>query len=149
MTNNPTSRQKWILDLLKVEPTLSYVDMFSKYAVEFSKSERTFAKDWKAAQSQLQAWQKAINERVASREVEAEVKARERAVITKTRALEILSNIAEGKAVKVEGQIVMPSPRERISAVAQLSKMEGWDAPQEINQTGSINIIKWFENEAD
>jgi hypothetical protein len=60
MTNNPKNRQKWIFDLLKVEG-LGYGECFSKYSVKFSRTERTFNKDWKKASTLISEYQKIVS----------------------------------------------------------------------------------------
>ena len=49
MNNTPKNRQQWMLEELKKSPLLSFGEMFSKYSAKFSKTEKTFSKDWKQA----------------------------------------------------------------------------------------------------
>ena len=125
MNNTPKHRQQWMLEELKKSPLLSFGEMFSKYSVKFSKTEKTFSKDWKQAQKQLQEWQKTINEEVSKQMIGAEVEERKKDLFAKMDALKILADIARGKGVRIDGEKFIPSYRERISAIAQLSKMEG------------------------
>ena len=136
MNNTPQYRQQWILEELKKSPLLSFGEMFSKYSVNFSKTEKTFSKDWKQAQKELKAWQKTINEEVTKQVVSAEVEERKKDLFAKMDALKILADIAKGKGMRIDGEKFIPSYRERISAIAQLSKMEGWDAPVKQEVTG-------------
>lgn len=136
MNNTPKHRQQWMLEELKKSPLLSFGEMFSKYSVKFSKTEKTFSKDWKQAQKQLQEWQKTINEEVSKQMIGAEVEERKKDLFAKIDALKILADIARGKGVRIDGEKFIPSYRERISAIAQLSKMEGWDAPVKQELTG-------------
>ena len=136
MNNTPKHRQQWMLEELKKSPLLSFGEMFSKYSVKFSKTEKTFSKDWKQAQKQLQEWQKTINEEVSKQKIGAEVEERKKDLFAKMDALKILADIARGKGVRIDGEKFIPSYRERISAIAQLSKMEGWDAPVKQELTG-------------
>ena len=110
--------------------------MFSKYSAKFSKTEKTFSKDWKQAQKEFKEWQKTINEEVAKQLISAEVEERKKDLFAKMDALKILADIARGKGMRVDGEKFIPSYRERISAIAQLSKMEGWDAPVKQEVTG-------------
>lgn len=57
MKNTPAHRQEWILEELKREPLLSYGDCWSKYKVTWSKSESTFATDWKKAKAEIETYQ--------------------------------------------------------------------------------------------
>ena len=136
MNNTPKHRQQWMLEERKKSPLLSFGEMFSKYSVKFSKTEKTFSKDWKQAQKQLQEWQKTINEEVSKQMIGAEVEERKKDLFAKMDALKILADIARGKGVRIDGEKFIPSYRERISAIAQLSKMEGWDAPVKQELTG-------------
>ena len=144
MNNTPKHRQQWMLEELKKSPLLSFGEMFSKYSVKFSKTEKTFSKDWKQAQKQLQEWQKTINEEVSKQMVSAEVEERKKDLFAKMDALKILADIARGKGVRIDGEKFIPSYRERISAIAQLSKMEGWEAPikQEVKGDFSVSEVK-------
>ena len=137
MNNTPKNRQQWMLEELKKSPLLSFGEMFSKYSAKFSKTEKTtFDKDWKQAQKQLQEWQKTINEEVSKQLISTEVEERKKDLFAKMDALKILADIARGKGMRIDGEKFIPSYRERISAIAQLSKMEGWDAPVKQEVTG-------------
>jgi hypothetical protein len=115
---------------------LSFGEMFSKYSAKFSKTEKTFSKDWKQAQKEFKEWQKTINEEVSKQLISAEVEERKKDLFAKMDALKILADIARGKGMRIDGEKFIPSYRERISAIAQLSKMEGWDAPVKQEVTG-------------
>ena len=54
--NNPKGRQMFILDELKLDSSLSYLECFSKFSVVFSKTERTFNEDWKKANLELKQY---------------------------------------------------------------------------------------------
>ena len=60
MTNKPQYRQEWIFELLKLEG-LSYGEIFSKFSVKFSKTERTFNEDWKVANERYKLYQFDVN----------------------------------------------------------------------------------------
>ena len=136
MNNTPQYRQQWILEELKKSPLLSYREMWGKYEVKWGKGKTTFDKDWKQAQKQLQEWQNSINAEVAKQVISAEVEERKKDLFAKMDALKILADIARGKGMRIDGEKFIPSYRERISAIAQLSKMEGWDAPVKQEVTG-------------
>lgn len=136
MNNTPRHRQQWILEELKKSPLLSFGEMFSKYSAKFSKTEKTFSKDWKQAQKQLQEWQKSINEEVAKQVISTEVEERKKGIMQKIDVLKFLSDVVRGKGREIDGEKFFPSYRERISAAAQLAKMEGWEAPIKQEVTG-------------
>ena len=60
LTNKPQYRQEWIFELLKLEG-LSYGEIFSKFSVKFSKTERTFNEDWKVANERYKLYQSDVN----------------------------------------------------------------------------------------
>ena len=142
MNNPPKHRQQWILEELKKSPLLSFREMFSKYSAKFSKTEKTFSKDWKQAQKQLQEWQKSINEEVAKQVISTEVEERKKGVMQKIDVLKFLSNVVRGKGREIDGEKFFPSYRERISAAAQLAKMEGWEAPIKQEVKGDFNVTE-------
>lgn len=73
------------------------------------------------------------------------------AILTKFERMEIASNIAKGKARKVNDQIIIPTDGDRIRALDYLAKIEGDYAPNktDINVSSTeINIVgKKFANE--
>lgn len=144
MNNTPQYRQQWILEELKKSPLLSFGEMFSKYSAKFSKTEKTFSKDWKQTQKELQEWQNSINAEVAKQVISTEVEARKKDVMQKVDVLKFLSDVIRGKGREIDGEKFFPSYRERISAAAQLAKMEGWEAPikQEVKGDFSVTEVK-------
>ena len=152
MNNTPQYRQQWILEELKKFPLSSYGEMWGKYEVKWGKGKTTFDKDWKQAQKQLQEWQNSINAEVAKQVVSAEVEARKKDVMQKIDVLKFLSDVIRGKGRDIDGEKFFPSYRERISAAAQLAKMEGWEAPikQEVKGDFSVTEVKIvWEGEPD
>lgn len=152
MNNTPRHRQQWILEELKKSPLLSYGVIWGKYGATWGKGQTTFDKDWKQAQKQLQEWQNSINAEVAKQVISAEVEERKKDLFAKIDALKILADIAKGKGREIDGEKFFPSYRERISAITQLSKMEGWEAPikQEVKGDFSVTEVKIvWEGEPD
>ena len=152
MNNTPKHRQQWILEELKKSPLLSYGVIWGTYGATWGKGQTTFDKDWKQAQKELKDWQKTINEEVAKQVISAEVEERKKDLFAKMDALKILADIAKGKGREIDGEKFFPSYRERISAITQLSKMEGWEAPikQEVKGDFSVTEVKIvWEGEPD
>ena len=152
MNNTPKNRQQWMLEELKKSPLLSYGVIWGKYGATWGKGQTTFDKDWKQAQKGLKDWQKTINEEVAKQVISAEVEERKKDLFAKMDALKILADIAKGKGREIDGEKFFPSYRERISAITQLSKMEGWEAPikQEVKGDFSVTEVKIvWEGEPD
>lgn len=152
MNNTPKYRQQWILEELKKSPLLSYGVIWGKYGATWGKGQTTFDKDWKQAQKELKDWQKTINDEVAKQVISTEVEERKKDLFAKIDALKILADIARGKGREIDGEKFFPSYRERISAITQLSKMEGWEAPikQEVKGDFSVTEVKIvWEGEPD
>jgi hypothetical protein len=55
--------------------------------------------------------------------------------MTREEAEEQLTGIARGKAVKIGDQLLVATYSERIKAIAQISKMRGWEAVSKIDMT--------------
>lgn len=148
--NNPKARQQWILDELKLVPATSYVEMFTTYSQKFTKSNKTFSLDWNKANESLNEYQQAINNAKLEQSIETEKEATKRNILTKLEAMEILTEIAQGKAKKIDGKIIMPSFTDRKGAIETLGKFDGWIAPTETKVTlDKVEpiIIEFFENE--
>jgi len=123
--NNPKFRQNWILDELKINPTIGFSYLFSKYLEKFSKSEVTFSKDWNKANEALKQYQFLINSAKLEQSIETEKEAIKRNILTKLHAMEILTDIA------IKGE----KDTDRRNAIETLAKLDGWNAPtkQELN----------------
>lgn len=132
MTNNPAYRQNWILDRLKANPIESYNDMFTNYLQNFTNSRQTFTKDWLKANARFSTYQETINNAKLEESIKIEKEAVKRNILSKNDGLEILTEIAQGKAKKVEGEIFMPSFNERTNAIKTIASLEGWEAPKQI-----------------
>ena len=78
--------------------------------------------------------QEKAKDRVLVESAESSIK---RAIISRNEGLEILSKIAMGGARKIGGDIITPSDSERVRAVQQISKMEGWEAPSKTEISGA------------
>jgi predicted CopG family antitoxin len=127
--NNPKQRQQWIYEELVKLPNTSFSDLFSIYYEKFSKSEVTFSKDWKKATEKIKQYQQAINNAKLEQSIETEKEAVKRNILTKLEAMEILTEIAQGKAKKIDGKIIMPSFTDRKGAIETLGKFDGWNSP--------------------
>lgn len=61
----------------------------------------------------------------------------ETSIMKKERALEILTEIAEGKTRVESDEIIVPSDKDRIGAISELAKYQGWHAPTKTANTDS------------
>ncbi len=135
--NTPKDRQQWIYDLLIREPTLSFTDGFTKYLLNFTNSKGkalskvTFTKDWKQAQALLKEYQRTINDEKLKESIKQEKKAVKRNILSKHDAMEILTTIAKNAFGK---------ENDRIKAIAELSKFEGWYEPKKIDITTDFKL---------
>jgi len=73
--NNPKYRQQWILDGLKANPSISYVDMFTTYSQKFTKSNKTFSLDWNKSNESLKQYLQLINSAKLEQSIETEKEA--------------------------------------------------------------------------
>lgn len=128
---NPKHRQDWIFNELMQDKNTTYLDMFTKYLQKFTNlSRQTFTLDWKKAQARAEKHHQAINDAIIKESIKLEKTIVKKAILSKHQALEILSEIAQGKAKRVEGQVVMPSPNEQTTAIKTMATLEGWEAPK-------------------
>jgi hypothetical protein len=67
-----------------------------------------------------------------------------RNILSKHDALEILTEIAQGKVKKVEGTLIIPSPSDRKGAIESIAKIEGWNAPTKSETDVTINKTPFF-----
>ena len=73
----------------------------------------------------------------------AEEKAIIREVLTREGAMLILTEIAQGHApLNIGGKLVLENKRDRIAAIVQLSKMEGWESVQKVEVTTNISNLE-------
>jgi len=64
-----------------------------------------------------------------------------RNILSKHDALEILTEIAQGKVKKVEVTVIIRSPSDRKGAIESIAKIEGWNAPTK-SENINTNIDK-------
>lgn len=56
-------------------------------------------------------------------------------IMKRNEGMAILSDVARGKAKRVDGVIVMPSFAERTKAIDSLAKIDGWNSPAKVEQS--------------
>lgn len=165
MTNTPAYRQQWILDLLKSEPNVSYVDMWAKYGQKWAKGKTTFDKDWKQAQEDLKEYQKKAQREKERVSIEIEKEAVKKGLKTKIDRLLVLQRqvdkiqqeldlgccddikIVKGEPKKINRPLLpleKSAMRRTIKELqSEISKIEGDYAPnkQEVDMKG-VNVDK-------
>ena len=125
---NKTAYTDFILTELN-KGNVNYKDVFLVFLSKFKLSEPTFVKYWKLANETYLEQRNAINEAKLEDSIKTEKEAVKRNILTKNDALEILTEIAQGKVKKVEGTLIIPSPSDRKGAIESIAKIEGWNAP--------------------
>ncbi|MBS9780143.1 MAG: hypothetical protein KGV51_05890 [Moraxellaceae bacterium] len=128
--NNPKTRQQWIYDLLAKQPTLSYAPVFANYKKKWAKSKTTFDKDWKKAQERFKDFQQKINDEKLKQQIKLEKQAVKRDILDKFEAMELLTQIARGVVTEIEDKTTIPTTADRMKAISELAKFEGWYEPQ-------------------
>lgn len=125
--NNPKGRQQWILDIIKVNPSISYVDMFAKYTQEFAKSSKTFDKDWIIASNEHKAYKEAINEARLNASITEEVEAVKRQIKTKNDRLLALQKQEDDLNKELEASIMIVhtfSDGEIVTGIRPMNSLE-------------------------
>jgi hypothetical protein len=141
----PKDRQDWIFQELVKDKNKTFSEMFSDYLVEFGKiSEVTFNIDWKKANATHSEYRESIKNKIIDASAKEEIKVIKRNILTKHDALEILTEIAQGKVKKVEGTLIIPSPSDRKGAIESIAKIEGWNAPTKSETDVTINKTPFF-----
>lgn len=146
--NTPKERQQWIFEQLVNNGALSFSDCFIVYSVKFSKTQRTFAKDWNIASVKhtelCRAKEIAVNEVIVGEAVQAAqngLKTKyDRVLNLQHQVDEIIKELAagttidtritgEGKAIQVERKMTaneLATTRRSLKELqAEISKIEG------------------------
>lgn len=125
---------------------VQYKDIVSVFCKKFRLSERTFDNYWKQANDIYSERRETINKAKIEESITQEKEAQKTLILNKIERMKIAEEIAIGKAKRIDGNIVMPSPSDRLKALDYLSKIEGDYAPKDINVTEikpiQFNIIK-------
>jgi hypothetical protein len=117
---------------------VQYKDVLLVFVSKFELSEQTFVRYWKIANESYYEQRQTINNAKLSETIELEKEALKKQILSKEEALKILSDIAQGKAKKVEGHLVVPSPNEQRGAIETMAKLSGWEAPKKTENTNTV-----------
>jgi hypothetical protein len=152
MQNNPTNRQKWIFEILTLEPA-NYVGTWAKYGVMWAKGKTTFDKDWLKANERHKEHTQMLNDKANEVMVDELVDAQKTALKQRERRLSILNEKFEELAkmqpqklkyrdaagVEREVSITKGDYLKGIEVMTRLderiSKADGTDAPTRTAQT--------------
>lgn len=144
-----------IADYIFKYPDKKMSEVLSYFVKKCRKDKRTierYVKKAKQYNNTLLQKQQQVKDKVLVAEAEKSVKS---AIISRNKSLEILSKIAEGSARKVPSKIGLvdgkekpvswsleyPNDKERVLAIQQLAKMEGWEAAKEVNLNNSLSVM--------
>jgi hypothetical protein len=127
--------------VVEMQHNRSRADCIAEYRKKLQISERTFDVYWKSAKTEFVAQQDAVISAKLAESIRLEKKALRKEILTKTQALEILAEIAQGKAKKVGEQILIPTYAERTRAIQVISDLEGWKATISIDVTSKGESI--------
>jgi hypothetical protein len=114
---------------------VQYKDVCLVFLSKFKCTEPTFVSYWKKANETYQEQRIAINNAKLNDSITQEKEAQKTLILNKIERMKIAEEIAIGKAKRVEGTIVMPSPSDRLKALDYLSKIEGDYSAQKISLT--------------
>jgi len=127
MSDKNTTKNKTIYDIadyIFANPDKNRNHILSYFAVKCRKDRRTIERYYKNAQ-EYNKERLQTDEKLKDEQRHAEIKdAVKMAILTRCEALEILSGIANEKSNK---------GNDRINAIQQMAKMEGWESATKIN----------------
>jgi hypothetical protein len=112
---------------------VKYNDVCLLFCTKFDLTKQSFNKYWKQANTIHSEQREAINNAKLEESITLEKEAVKRNILSKHDALEILTEIAQGKVKKVEGTLIIPSPSDRKGAIESIAKIEGWNAPNKLD----------------
>lgn len=148
--SNPATRQQWILDELKFNPMLSFVECFSKYFEKFSKSEVTFSKDWKVSSETHKDYQIKANKAKEEASIQIEVESLKNGIKTKSERVLILQNEVDASLEELNDPEATLNVFQKVSLrkvikelQSEISKIQGDYAPEKKeHEIKSINLSR-------
>jgi hypothetical protein len=124
-----------IADYLFANPCKKREDILEKFGKTWQISNRTADRIYREAKDynlkRVKAQEKIKNE-ILAKSAEDTIK---EAIISRVEAMKILTEIANGAKRTVDDEIIVPSDGDRIRAIQQLAKMEGWESAQKVDLT--------------
>ena len=160
--NNPCQRQEWIFEQLESSAGLTYEECFTNYSLNFTKTKRTFAKDWNKATLRYKALQQAKEKAIADTMVGEAVQAAQNGLKSKYERMARLQVEIErmegelesgktietvergGKAIQFERPLTVTErnlTRRTMQAFhSEISKMAGEYAAEKKEHSGSLSI---------
>ena len=136
-----------IADFIYKYPDKRMSDVLSYFVERCRKNRRTverYVKEAKAYNNERIRRQEGIRNEVL------QVKTKEAffaAVLTRKESLVVLSKIAKGEGRRVLGEVFAPTDGDRIRAIQQLSKMQGWETEKVDVTTGGKEFYQSIQIE--
>lgn len=125
--------------LIELEAGTSYKECFAVLCSKMQLAERTFANYWKEANSRHLITQQAIQKQLSEDRAEAEKERLKTAILTKDKALELLTDIAFNADRETD----------RINSVKTIADIQGWKAPIKTENTNIDKTPIFGENPLD
>ena len=116
---------------------VKYNDVCLLFCTKFSLTKQSFNKYWKTANEAYQKQRETINRQKMDESIANEIEAVKSLILDKYDRLKIAEDIAQGKAEKIEGTLIVPSPSDRLRALDYLSRVHGDYAPTKLAATDS------------
>src|SRR5699024_5833014 len=112
-----------------------YGQMLAHCQKKWHYPKRTFDNHYKEAQEAYLDERQTINDEIMNERIAREKKAVKSAVMGRDDILVNLSKIGRGEAWKVGNEIIAPNASDRINAMRNISRMQGYDAPERVDHT--------------
>jgi len=113
------------LIIQELDKGITYSECFSVTFSTFQLTERTFANYWKEANTLYSERQKSIQSELMSVRIDHEKERLKKDLLTLDEKREISAKIARGESYESGGEIVVPSPSDRLKAMEYDSKLVG------------------------
>lgn len=114
---------------------VQYKEVMLAFVSKFQLTEQTFVRYWKTANERHREAQQVIKEAKEVQTIANELDKLKTLQLTKLDRMKIAEGIAMGKAKRIEGQILVPSPSDQLKALDYLAKIDGDYAPAKVAPT--------------
>ena len=128
--------------LIELEKGISYNECLALNGTKWQLAVRTFTRYWNTANER---YKDVLNKRQKELDditTEAEKERLKSAILTKDKALALLTKTAEGKARQVGKEVIIPSHSDSTNAIKTMAELLGWKTPQEFDIKTTDLIIK-------
>jgi len=136
MKENKQTYIDFIIDCFN-KGVVERIDVMAMFGKKWQTPTRTFDRYFKSAKETFLITQNSIKQAKEIQTITNEIDKLKTLNLTKIDRMKIAESIAMGKAKRVEGQIIAPSPSDQLKALDYLSKIEGDYAPTKTANTNS------------